>query len=89
MHFYSVYIWKWNRIAEALILILLALTDLRRKLFLTLANKADFIQVSHDRYRDYCIGLCSRGERLGSTPNMIKKSGNLQPSSRVGGLVDG
>ena len=29
------------------------------------------------------IGFCNRGERSGSTPNIIWKSGNLEPRSRV------
>lgn len=33
--------------------------------------------------------LCSKGERLGSPPNITGKSVNLQPGNRVGGGVDG
>lgn len=35
------------------------------------------------------MGFCSKGEGLGSTPNITGKSGNLQPGSIVGGRVDG
>lgn len=50
------------------------------KLFRHLLNngKAYFIHRDYqDGYRDSAMGFCSKGERLGSTQNMTRKSGNL------------
>ena len=34
------------------------------------------------------MGFCSRGEKLGLTPNQEKKNGNLWPRTRVERSVD-
>lgn len=41
-------------------------------------GEADFIQEQRDRYRDRCNGSLKCGaEKLGSTPNTARASGNL------------
>lgn len=63
---------KWGRIHTKLLL--------KKKLFLTLVEdgRVEFIQWDHNR------GFCSGEERLGPTPNTLRKSGDLYLRNRVG-----
>lgn len=45
------------------------------------SGKTDFIQDHHDREGRVVRGVRSSGERLGSSPNTARASGNLQPRS--------